>query len=50
MRTKPRTAECAFTYNAAGKERIGMKVVVWRSPRALRGLLRLLFGFDRGED
>jgi len=27
-----------------------MKIVVVKSPKALRGLLRLLFGFDRGED
>jgi len=27
-----------------------MKVVVVKSPRALRGLLRLLFGLDRAEE
>lgn len=28
---------------------IGMKVVVWKSPSFLKGLLRLLFGIKRGD-
>lgn len=30
-------------------EEYGMKVVVWKSPSFLKGLLRLLFGFKGGE-
>jgi len=33
----------------ADKEVDRMKIVVMKSPRALRGLLRLLFGIDREE-
>jgi len=35
--------------SALGKESVPMNIVVWKSPKALRGILRKLFGITAAE-